>query len=271
VQKANVTHVPEAIGQDRLEEPAETLHAVEVGGAEAGPAQLTIGAGADAGVARDKTTVGDGDPADLGGEVLGGRVAVWLRLPVDVPGGVPDLWVDVLQPSSCGDRLCVHGVVDGCEGRHRDTAVGPGGAPRVTGFGETATWDEGRNRRVILELAAPGMQDPGTPRESGPNAPLVLGEPLQGLGRGFDQGLGRAAWTRGGRDAASQARCRCGGKAARAAVAPEGGRAPAGLYAAGPGDSGGCHKHAGRGVALHSWGTHRGCGHSVRFGTVGWR
>src|SRR5262249_14169308 len=132
VQKAKVTHFHEALGQDMLEEPADKLHDVEVGGAEAGTARFTIGEGDGAVVERDNTTVGDGDPEDIGGEVLEGRVAVWLRLTVDVPGGVPDLWVDVLQQSRFGYLLFVHGAVDGGEGLHRDKEVGPGRAPHVT-------------------------------------------------------------------------------------------------------------------------------------------
>ena len=45
MQKANVTHLHEAIGQDMLEEPAEKLHDVELGGAEACTAHFPVGKG----------------------------------------------------------------------------------------------------------------------------------------------------------------------------------------------------------------------------------
>src|SRR5262245_55476593 len=102
------------------------------GGASACPARVPRGDGDGAGGQRADTPVGDSDPADLGGEVLEGRVAVWIGLTVDVPGGVPDLWVDVRQQASFGQLLFAQGAVDGCEGVHRDKEVGSGRAPRVT-------------------------------------------------------------------------------------------------------------------------------------------
>ena len=66
----------------------------------------------------------------------------------------------------------------------------------VTGLGETATWDDGMDMRVVLELSAPGMQDTGKTREIGPDEPLVLGEPFKGCGRGVGHGLVSEAWTR---------------------------------------------------------------------------
>src|SRR5262250_491860 len=70
-------------------------------------------AGDGAVVERDDTTVGDGAPADIGGEVWEGRMAVWIGLTVDVPEGMPALRIDVLQQSSLGYLLFVHGTVDG--------------------------------------------------------------------------------------------------------------------------------------------------------------
>ena len=45
MEKAEVADFHEAIGQDMLEEPAEKLHDVEVGGAEAGTAHFPVGEG----------------------------------------------------------------------------------------------------------------------------------------------------------------------------------------------------------------------------------
>lgn len=196
MQQAKVTHVHAAIGQDRREEPAEKLHDVEGGGAEACTARVTRGDGDGAVGARDETTVGEGAPEDIGGEVVEGRGAVRLRLTVDVPGGVPDLWGEVLSQSSFGPLLLPQGAIDGREGLHRDKAVGSGGAPRVTVFGETATWDDGMHMRGVLELSAPGMEDTGKTRKLGPDAPRVLGEPFKGFGRGVEQGVVREALMR---------------------------------------------------------------------------
>ena len=196
MQKAKVTNFHEAIGQDMLEEPADKLHDVEVGGAWACTARFTIGEGDGAVVELDDATVGDGDPEDIGGEVLEGRVAVWIGLTVDVPGGVPDRWVDVLQQSSFGHLLFANGSVDGGEGFHRDQEVGSGGAPCVTVFGETATRNDVMDMRVVLELPAPGRQDTEKTREVCPDETLVFGEPFEGFGRGVEHGVVREALMR---------------------------------------------------------------------------
>ena len=50
--------------------------------------------------------------------------------------------------------------------------------------------------RVVLELPAPGMQDPGEPREVGPDEALVCGQPFEGRSRGVKHGLVREALMR---------------------------------------------------------------------------
>jgi hypothetical protein len=76
---------------------------------------------------------------------------------------------------------------------------------------------------------------------------------------------------RGERGVGSRGRERYGDSAAREAVSPDGEEATAGFSAAGPGDSGGCHRQAGRGGAPHRCGTERGGGPRARCGTVGER
>ena len=100
MEKAEVTDLDKAIGQDMLEESAEQLHGVELGSAWAGTAELTGGEGDGAVLERDDAAVGDGDLEDRGGEGGEGRVAVGVGLAVDVPVGMPDQWVDLLQQSS---------------------------------------------------------------------------------------------------------------------------------------------------------------------------
>jgi hypothetical protein len=49
---------------------------------------------------------------------------------------------------------------------------------------------------VGLELPAPGVQNTGAPREVGPDAPLVGGEPCEGERRGVEHGVVREALRR---------------------------------------------------------------------------
>ena len=129
MQKAEVADLHKAIGQDMLEEPAEKLHGVAVGGSGACTARLTIGEGDGTVLERDDAAVGDGDPEDIGGEIREGGVSVWIGLTVDVPGDVPDLWVDALQQSGFGHLLFPHGAVDGREGFDGDKEIGSGREP----------------------------------------------------------------------------------------------------------------------------------------------
>ena len=91
LEQAAMPDFRKAIGQDRLEEPAEKRHDVELGGAEAGPAHLPGGEGNRAVLQAHETVVGDGNLEDRGGEGGAGRVAVVMGLRVDIPGDGPDL------------------------------------------------------------------------------------------------------------------------------------------------------------------------------------
>jgi hypothetical protein len=170
---------PNAIGQDMLQEPAEKLHAVEVGGAWAGAAHLTGGEGDRAVRERDHAAIGDGDPEDRGGEGGAGGVAVVMGRTVDVPRDGPDLGGDVLQQSGLAHVCFAQSAGDGGEGGDGDKEGGAGGQPRCAVGGETTARDDGVDVGVGLELPAPGVQDPGAPRESSPDAALVCGQPLE--------------------------------------------------------------------------------------------
>src|SRR2546427_3595404 len=50
--------------------------------------------------------------------------------------------------------------------------------------------------RVVRELPVPRRQDAGEPREVGPDAPLIGGEPFEGERRGMEHGVGREALMR---------------------------------------------------------------------------
>ena len=93
VQKAAVADVHEAIGHNRREEPADTLHGVARGGAWACAANLTGGEGDRAVREAHDAGGGDGHCEDSRGERGAGGVAVWMGLAVAVPGPVPALRV----------------------------------------------------------------------------------------------------------------------------------------------------------------------------------
>jgi hypothetical protein len=102
MQKAEVAVFHEAIGQDMLEEPAEKLPDVELGGSWAGTSRFTIGEGDGAVVEAHDTSVGDGAPEDIRGKGGEGRGAVCIGLTMDIPRDVPSLWVDMLQQPGLG-------------------------------------------------------------------------------------------------------------------------------------------------------------------------
>jgi hypothetical protein len=77
-EKAEVADFHETVRENMWEEPAETLHGVEGGGAEACTAGFTIGEGAATLLERDDAALGDGDPEDRGGEGLERCGPIWI-------------------------------------------------------------------------------------------------------------------------------------------------------------------------------------------------
>jgi hypothetical protein len=130
MEQAEVADFLKALGHDMREAPAETLHAVEVGGAAAGTAAVPVGARDGAVREADETVVGDGALEARGSAGGAGGVSMVIGLTGDGPGDVPDLWVDVLQESGLAHLLCPHGALDGGEGFHGDKEVGSRGQPR---------------------------------------------------------------------------------------------------------------------------------------------
>src|SRR5712691_9898246 len=145
---------------------------------------------------RDDAVVGDGDLEDIRGEIGEGGVAVVIGLTVDVPGKSPGLRIDLLQQTGVAHLFFEDGAVDGGERFDRDKEVGPGGPPGRAVLGEAPTRDNVVDVGVVLELPAPGVQDPGEPREIGPNKALVGGETFESRCRRLKQGLVREALMR---------------------------------------------------------------------------
>jgi hypothetical protein len=153
-------------------------------------------------------------------------VAVVLGLRVDVPGEGPALGVDVLQQAGLAHAFFEARAVDGGEGFDRDKAVGAGGAPSRAVLGEATPRNDVVDVGVVLQWPAPGVQDAGDPREVGPDAALVGGEPLEGRCRGVQHGLGRKALvraekgTQGLRDGAGEEEVRSGQLCAQVVCEP---------------------------------------------------
>jgi hypothetical protein len=191
MEKAEVADFHEAIGQDVLKEPAEKLHAVEVGGAEACTAHFPVGERHGTIREADETVVGDGHLEDIRGEVRKGGVAVVVGLTVDIPGDGPDLRVDVLQQASLAYLFLEKRTVNGGERFDRDEEVGSGRTPCGAVPGEAPARDDVVDVRVVLELSTPGMQDTSKSWEVGPDETLVFRQPFEGRGRRLKQGLVR--------------------------------------------------------------------------------
>ena len=203
-----------AIGQDRLEESAQTLDGVAMRRTEAGTAHLTGGERHRAVREAHDAAMGDGDPADRGGKGGAGGVSVRIGLPGDVPGDGPHVGGEVLPPSSLAHLVCDDGAGDGGEGVAGDKDVGAGGHPWRAVLCEAPTGPKGREVRVGLQWPAPRRQATRAPREVGPDAPRVFGEPFEGERCGVDQGVGGEAWL-GAEKGAQGLRDRAGEEAVR--------------------------------------------------------
>jgi len=215
-----------AIGQDMRKEPAEKLHDVEVGSAEACTTHLTGGEGDRAVRERDNAAVGDGDLEDRRSEGGEGGVSVVMGLTVDVPGDGPDLGGDVLQQSGLMHVFFEEGAVDGGEGFDGDKEVGSGGLPCRAVLCKAPTRHNVMDVRVVLQLPAPGVQDTGEPREVRPDDTLVGGQPLEGHGRRLKHSVVREALrradegTQGLRDRAGEEEVRPGQLCAQVVFEP---------------------------------------------------
>ena len=196
MEQAEVPDFHKAFGQDVLEEPAEKLHDVELGRAEAGTAHFPGGEGDGTVHEAHDAAVGDGNFEDVGSEGGEGGGAVGLCLTVDIPGDSPDLGIDVLQQSGVLHGFFEERTVDGGERFDRHKEVGARGQPSRAVLGEATTGHNVMDVRVVLELPAPRMQDTGETRQVRPNEALVVGQPLEGRCRGLKQGVVREALMR---------------------------------------------------------------------------
>ena len=167
---------------------------------------------------------------DRGGEGGAGGGAVVRGLTVDIPGEGPALGGDGLQQTGVAHGVFEERAGEGGEGFDRDQRVGAGGPPGRAVRGEATAGHDGVEVRVVRELPAPGVQDPGAPREGrsrGKRSSVASrwrAQQRRATGRGT-----RGVAASGGRGGGSQGRCRGGGRAAPGAVCPGGAGATAGL------------------------------------------
>ena len=203
----------DAVRQARREEPAEKLDDVQGRRAQAGPAHVPGGARDGAVRAADETVGGAGALEDRGGEGGAGGVAVGVGLTVDIAGAGPALGGAVLQQTVRPGGFAAR-AGEGGEGVDRAQAVGAGGPPGRTVCCEATTGHHGMHGRVVRELPAPGVPDPGAPREVRPEATLVGGEPLASVSRGVEHGVRREA-LRGAEEGAEGLRDGAGEEAVR--------------------------------------------------------
>jgi len=112
---------------------------------------------------------------------------------VDIPGDVPDLWIDQVEEAGALHLLFEDGAVAGREGFHGDKEVGSGREPLGAVLGESTAWDNVVDVGVVRELPAPSLEDTGETREIGADETRVLGEVFEGGGRSLERGVvGRA-------------------------------------------------------------------------------
>jgi hypothetical protein len=187
MHKSEVSDFHEAHGQDMLEEPAAKLDRVETGGTWPCTSRFAGGEGDGAVLKAHDTTVGDGDLADIWGEVFAGGVAVCVGLAVDVPGDVPELGIDLTEKSGLGHFLLADGSVDRREGLDGDKDGGSGREPLGAVLGESTGWGAVMDMGMVLELSAPGMEEAGKTGQGGADEALILGETFESRGRRLEQ------------------------------------------------------------------------------------
>jgi hypothetical protein len=124
--------------------------------------------------------VGEGDPMDIAGEVLGGVLAVASVLEVDVPGFAEDLRIDLPQEILTVEGVADLGAEDLGQGVTRDEEVGMSGlAPGLALIGQPSGGGEEVDVRVVGEVARPGMEH-RQDAEFGADPLRIIGEVLEG-------------------------------------------------------------------------------------------
>jgi hypothetical protein len=130
MEKAAVTDCHAALREAMVQEPAEKLQSVAVGGSWTAPARLARGARDGAVLERDDAALGESDPEERGSQGGEGSVAGVLGLTMDVPGDGPDCWGAVLPHSHLAHGVFAQSAGEQGEGFDRATAVRSGGQPR---------------------------------------------------------------------------------------------------------------------------------------------
>jgi hypothetical protein len=158
-EEAEIADLDESPGQDVLEEAVDELF-----GGEGAIRVLASNGGA---VAKGdlvvfefyQAAVADGDPEDVGSQVLEGSAAVADRFTVDNPILLPDGGRDIVGEVGSLESVKEFGPEDPGEGFDGEQEVMVGREPGVVIGGQPTGRDEIVNVRMIGQVTSPGVQD----------------------------------------------------------------------------------------------------------------
>lgn len=189
VEEAVVADFHEALGEDVLEEAAHELEGREGHGSPSVGVGLFVSEEYGIVVYLEDSVVGDGDPEDIGGEVLEGVSAIAHRLRVDVPGDVPDLGVDLVEECCLFHLIAELGSEEDGQSFDGEEEMEVGGVPGMVFDGDGSSWDDIVDMGVVVELTAPGVKDAEEAWEIGSDVLGISSQGGHGLGRGCEHGI----------------------------------------------------------------------------------
>ena len=158
-EETEIAHLHETSGQDMLEKAVDELFGRE--GAEHDPA------GSGRAVTKGdlvvfefyQAAVADGDPEDVGSQVLEGSAAVADRFAVDDPILLPDSGRDIVGEAGSLESVMEFGPKDFGEGLDWKQEMMVGREPGTVIGGQPTGRDEIVNVRMVGQVASPGVQD----------------------------------------------------------------------------------------------------------------
>jgi hypothetical protein len=142
-----------------LEESADELHCAEGHGSPSIAVGLFVAEEYGIVFDLDDSVVGDGDPKDIGGEILDGVGAIPHSLGIDVPGDVPDFRGDLVQEAFLFHFIMELGPEEDGEGFDGEEEIRARGMPGVILAGDGTSRDDIVDVGVVVKLTAPGVKD----------------------------------------------------------------------------------------------------------------
>jgi len=184
-----VADLHEACWKDVLEESPDELHGVECHGPPTVAFGLTVAEEHLVVLDLDDSGVGNGNPEDVGGEVLEGGSGFSHGLGMDIPVDLPDQGVDFFQQPRYADLIPELSPEESGECPDGEKEIGSRGMPGVILCGEGSPGGDVVDVGMVLELATPGVKDAPEAGEIGSYELLVGGQGFQCLGRCLEHGL----------------------------------------------------------------------------------